>query len=198
MWTSRGTIYEGLLERNAGEVKSGAGAILHPPPTDRRHHRGDGPRPHPDRARPGGRHRRLLLSAYEHMKTKEGARDRTVARHCARRSYSGNDIVAEVVRLCAMNLYSARHRRGSLAGDPEGRLCWIAGRSANDMILTNPPFGKRQSFRIVPRGRGHQQRAAGLCARRLHRHHGQQAAQLPPAHHVRVLKVGGLRGGGDA
>lgn len=61
---------------------------------------------------------------------------------------SGNDIVPEVVRLCAMNLYlhgiggthSPVKQGDALIADDGGRY---------SLVLTNPPFGKRQSFRIV-------------------------------------------------
>lgn len=54
----------------------------------------------------------------------------------------------EVVRLCAMNLYlhgiggatSPVTQRDALLSDTGERF---------DLVLTNPPFGKRQSFRIV-------------------------------------------------
>jgi type I restriction enzyme M protein len=61
---------------------------------------------------------------------------------------SGKDIVPEVVRLCAMNLYlhgiggahSPVQQADALAADDSRRF---------DLILTNPPFGKRQSFKFV-------------------------------------------------
>ena len=54
----------------------------------------------------------------------------------------------EVVRLCAMNLYlhdiagrdSPVEARDALLGD---------GGKTYDVVLTNPPFGKKQSYRIV-------------------------------------------------
>ena len=66
----------------------------------------------------------------------------------------------EVVRLCAMNLY---------LHDIAGRESPIAARDALlgaggqtfDLILTNPPFGKKQSYRIVRDDRD-QHRAGGL------------------------------------
>jgi type I restriction enzyme M protein len=65
-----------------------------------------------------------------------------------RSRFSGIDIVPEVVRLCAMNLYlhdiagrdSPIEARDALLGD---------GGKTYDLVLTNPPFGKKQSYRIV-------------------------------------------------
>lgn len=90
----------------------------------------------------------FLLAAYEHMRGKPGANDRTAARKLREEKLSGHDIVAEVVRLCAMNLYlhgigggtSPVSQRDALLADDGKRY---------DLVLTNPPFGKRQSFRIV-------------------------------------------------
>ena len=144
----KGTIYEGLLERNAGEVKSGAGQyftpralidaiteVMDPGPTQTVHDPAVGT---------GG----FLLSAYEHMKAKEAARDRTLARALRETKLSGTDIVAEVVRLCAMNLY-LHGIGGAVSPVTQKDALLDRGASSYDMVLTNPPFGKRQSFRIV-------------------------------------------------
>ena len=64
------------------------------------------------------------------------------------RTFSGKDIVDGVVRLCIMNLFlhgiggeeSPVETGDSLISDPGDRY---------DMVLTNPPFGKRSSITIV-------------------------------------------------
>jgi type I restriction enzyme M protein len=143
----KGSIYEGLLERNAQEVKSGAGqyftpralidamvTVVDPEPRETVHDPASGT---------GG----FLLKAWEHMRTKPLARNAEI--YTAMRSrFSGIDIVPEVVRLCAMNLYlhdiagrdSPIEARDALPGD---------GGRTYDLVLTNPPFGKKQSYRIV-------------------------------------------------
>jgi type I restriction enzyme M protein len=143
----KGLIYEGLLERNAQEVKSGAGQyftlralidamvmVIDPEPQETIHDPACGT---------GG----FLLAAWEHMRKKPLARNAEV--YSAMRSrFSGIDIVPEVVPLCAMNLYlhdiagreSPVEARDALLGD-HGKTY--------DMVLTNPPFGKKQSYRIV-------------------------------------------------
>ncbi|OQW41147.1 MAG: DNA methyltransferase [Proteobacteria bacterium SG_bin5] len=144
----KGTIYEGLLERNAGEVRSGAGQyftpralinaivqVMDPDPTESVHDPACGT---------GG----FLLAAYEHMREKPAAADRSVARRLREEMLSGKDIVPEVVRLCAMNLYL--HGIGGAHSPVKQGDALIADDGARyDVILTNPPFGKRQSFRIV-------------------------------------------------
>ena len=144
----KGTIYEGLLERNAGEVKSGAGqyftprplieattALIDPEPTETVHDPAVGT---------GG----FLLAAYNHMRAKPAAQDRRVGQALREQKLTGKDIVADVVRLCAMNLYL--HGIGGNHGVVELKDALLADDGRRfDVVLTNPPFGRRQSFRIV-------------------------------------------------
>lgn len=144
----KGAIYEGLLERNAGEVKSGAGQYFTPRPLIYVITRLIDPEPnetvHDPAVGTGG----FLLAAYEHMKAKTAAKDRRVAKALREDKLSGTDIVAEVVRLCAMNLYL--HGIGGAMPPVQQKDALLdRGDKTFDVILTNPPFGKRQSFRIV-------------------------------------------------
>ena len=146
----KGAIYEGLLERNAAEVKSGAGQYFTPRPLIQAMVHVLAPRigetVHDPACGTGG----FLLSAYEYMKEHGGAqaRDRTAQRRLREQTFSGNDIVDEVVRLCAMNLYlhgigngeSPIRSTDALAADPGERF---------DVILTNPPFGKKSSYKVI-------------------------------------------------
>ena len=142
----KGAIYEGLLQRNAEETKSGAGQYFTPralidaivevvdPRVDQT--------VHDPACGTGG----FLLSAYEHMKKQ--TQDTYLLRQLRTASISGADIVESVVRLCSMNLYlhgiaaddSPIAQTDALAGDPGERF---------DVILTNPPFGKRSSVTYV-------------------------------------------------
>jgi type I restriction enzyme M protein len=144
----KGSIYEGLLEKNAAEVKSGAGQYFTPRPLidvmtkliDPR----IGETVHDPACGTGG----FLLSAYEHMRQQPGAQDRSNQRKLREQSLSGTDIVDEVVRLCGMNLYLHGIGNGespiksgdALASDPGDRY---------NVILTNPPFGKKSSYRVI-------------------------------------------------
>lgn len=90
----------------------------------------------------------FLLAAYEYLKGQ--SRARVQLQKLREKTFFGTDIVDEVVRLCAMNLYlhgiggaaqfSPVQQADALAVKPE-REC--------DIILTNPPFGKKSSYRIV-------------------------------------------------
>lgn len=96
----KGTIYEGLLERNAGEVKSGAGQYFTPRPLIDAIVYVIDPEPietiHDPAVGTGG----FLLSACDHMRKKPAA-NRKVATRRREDRLSGKDIVVEVVRLCA-------------------------------------------------------------------------------------------------
>ncbi len=142
----KGEIYEGLLEKNAGEVKSGAGQYFTPRPLINAIVDVMAPRidetVHDPACGTGG----FLLSAYDHMKGQ--SRDREQQRRLREKSLSGVDIVDEVVRLCGMNLYlhgigngeSPIRSGDALANEPDERY---------DVILTNPPFGRKSSYRVI-------------------------------------------------
>lgn len=142
----KGAIYEGLLERNAAEVKSGAGQYFTPRSLIETMVEVVNPRigetVHDPACGTGG----FLLAAYDHMKGQ--SHDKITQRKLREKSLSGTDIVDEVVRLCGMNLYlhgigngeSPIRRGDALATDPGDRY---------DVILTNPPFGKKSSYKVI-------------------------------------------------
>lgn len=142
----KGEIYEGLLERNAAEVKSGAGQYFTPRPVIDAIVRCVDPKIGETVCDPACGTGGFLLSAYDHMKGQ--SQDREKLRHLRHSSLRGFDIVDEVVRLCAMNLYlhgvgndsSPVDQADTLAGDRGERF---------DVVLTNPPFGKKSSYRVV-------------------------------------------------
>jgi type I restriction enzyme M protein len=89
----------------------------------------------------------FLLAAFEYLKDKTAnARE---LNHLKTRSLHGNDLVPNVARLCAMNLYlhgigtDPKHPAISIGDSLETRPELV------DMVLTNPPFGKKSSFTIV-------------------------------------------------
>lgn len=144
----KGAIYEGLLERNAAEVKSGAGQYFTPRPVIQAIVDVVDPQPGETVCDPAVGTGGFLLAAYEHMCKHATAQDIKMSRKMREESFFGTDIVAEVVRLCAMNLYLH-----GLGGDKP--LVKQADALLNkddrhyDLVLANPPFGKKQSFRIV-------------------------------------------------
>jgi type I restriction enzyme M protein len=99
----KGDAYEGLLERNAQDVKGGAGQYF----TPRAAHRRDrGLRAAParrDRRRPRLRHRRLPA---RRARVRRATSSSTATRSApALRGAARHELVPNVARLCAMNLY---------------------------------------------------------------------------------------------
>jgi type I restriction enzyme M protein len=142
----KGTIYEGLLERNAQEVKSGAGQYFTPRPLIDALVQCINPQIDETISDPACGTGGFLLSAYDHMKSQTNDRDKL--KFLREKTFSGTDIVNDVVRLCAMNLYlhgisngdSPVHQGDSLSADSGVRY---------DIVLSNPPFGKKSSYQII-------------------------------------------------
>src|SRR6267154_3410564 len=143
----KGNIYEGLLARNAEDVKSGAGQYFTPRPLIEAMVQVVDPKPNQTVHDPACGTAGFLLAAWEHMKQHPKARDRGVYA-ALKNKFSGIDIVPEVVRLAAMNLYL--HGITGVDSIVEAKDALLgAGGKTYDVILTNPPFGKKQSYRIV-------------------------------------------------
>ncbi len=143
---TKGEIYEGLLERNAAEVKSGAGQYFTPRPLIQAIVEVVNPQigetVHDPACGTGG----FLLCAYERMKDQTGG-DKKLNKKLREHTFSGVDIVPEVVRLCAMNLYL--HGIGNSDSCIERRDALSSAYGHYSVILTNPPFGKKSSYRII-------------------------------------------------
>jgi type I restriction enzyme M protein len=141
----KGDAYEGLLERNAEDVKSGAGqyftprALIHaivdcmqPAPGERIVDPACGT---------GG----FLLVAHDYL-TEHYELDREQKHHLRFDALHGIELVDGVSRLCAMNLFlhgigpddekrdPPIHTDDSLRNEPKDHA---------DVVLTNPPFGKK-------------------------------------------------------
>jgi type I restriction enzyme M protein len=146
----KGDAYEGLLQKNAEDVKSGAGQYFTPRPLIRAIV--DVMRPQPDMTicdpacGTGG----FLLAAHEHISHNNPNLDRDQKHQLRFEALCGSEIVDNTARLCVMNLLlhgigaedadSPITVEDSLKGDPGERF---------DMVLTNPPFGKKSSMTIV-------------------------------------------------
>ncbi len=142
----KGEIYEGLLEKNASEVKSGAGQYFTPRPVIETIVKCVNPRIGETVCDPACGTGGFLLAAYDHMKGQ--TQDRTKLSELRHSAFQGVDIVDEVVRLCAMNLYL--HGIGN-GGSPvvQGDALAFDGGQRFDVVLTNPPFGKKSSYRVI-------------------------------------------------
>lgn len=142
----KGQIYEGLLEKNASEVKSGAGQYFTPRPVIDAIVQCVKPQIREKVCDPACGTGGFLLAAYDYMK--DQSKDRELLRKLRHEAVTGVDIVDEVVRLCAMNLYL--HGIGN-GGSPVYQADALAKDNGNkyQVVLTNPPFGKKSSYRVV-------------------------------------------------
>jgi type I restriction enzyme M protein len=144
----KGDAYEGLLAKNAEDVKSGAGQYFTPRPLIQAIVDVMRPTATNRVADPAAGTGGFLLSAYEHMKT--DTLDPDEKKFLRDDALRGWEIVDATARLCAMNLLLHG------IGTPEGSsLITVddALRSAPsdhfDMVLTNPPFGKKSSYKVI-------------------------------------------------
>jgi type I restriction enzyme M protein len=146
----KATIYEGLLEKNAQDIKSGAGQYFTPRPLIRAMVDAMAPRPGETICDPACGTGGFLIAAHDYIADHYGTLDRDQWQHLRHEALFGWEIVDAAARLCVMNLYlrgigangskSPIHVGDSLAADPGDRF---------DMVLTNPPFGKKSSVTYV-------------------------------------------------
>lgn len=146
---AKGDLYEGLLQRNAEDTKSGAGQYFTPRPLIDAIVACIKPDPMKTIADPACGTGGFFLSANKwilennklNKKEKEFLRDET---------FHGNEIVPSARRLCLMNLFL--HNIGSLDGEPEvERSDALLNKPSEhfDYVLANPPFGKKSSITIT-------------------------------------------------
>jgi type I restriction enzyme M protein len=143
----KGEVYEGLLARNADDVRGGAGQYFTPRPVIRAIVEVMRPTPMMRISDPACGTGGFLLAAFEYLKNRT-ANDKE-ADHLRTRALHGVDIVSNVVRLCAMNLFL--HGIGTDHEHPVVERADSLESKAGpvEMVLTNPPFGKKSSFTIV-------------------------------------------------
>ena len=144
----KGEVYESLLARNAEDVRGGAGQYFTSRPIVRAIVEVMRPQPGMVISDPASGTGGFLLAAYEWLKNKvkPGAEDAFLRTRALR----GGDIVPNVARLCAMNLYL--HGVGTDSNHPPITIGDSIAQEPNekvDLVLTNPPFGKKSSITVV-------------------------------------------------
>lgn len=144
----KGEIYEGLLQKNAEDVKSGAGQYFTPRPLIRTMVRCLRPEPMKTIADPCCGSGGFFLAAQSFIADPENyTLDREQKEFLKNETFYGNELVPTTFKLCLMNLYL--HNIGDIYGnvpvtlvdalltDPGTRV---------DYVLTNPPFGKKSAI----------------------------------------------------
>jgi len=142
----KGDAYEGLLEKNAQDVKGGAGQYFTPRPLIQAIVAVTNPKPGEVILDPACGTGGFLLAAYEHLAAL--SLDRDQKKHLRLKSLRGVELVDSVVRLCAMNLML--HGVGGMESEkdlPVERADSLATpyRPTVDLVLSNPPFGRSSS-----------------------------------------------------
>jgi type I restriction enzyme M protein len=145
----KGDAYEGLLERNAQDTKSGAGQYFTPRALIQAMVDCIAPQPGESICDPACGTGGFLFTAHNHITSHHKNLTRDQLKHLKEKAFTGYELVQATARVCAMNLML--HGIGSeksvpvvvgdaLAADPGERF---------DVVLANPPFGKKSSTVIV-------------------------------------------------
>ena len=142
----KGDIYEGLLEKNAEDTKSGAGQYFTPRPLIQAMVACIQPKPMKTIADPACGTGGFFLAAYDWIES-QNKLDKEEREFLKYRTFKGNEIVASTRRLALMNLFL--HNIGDIDSDnlisPNDSLIADSGERF-DYILANPPFGKKSSM----------------------------------------------------
>lgn len=142
----KGDIYEGLLEKNAEDTKSGAGQYFTPRALIWAMVECIRPEPKKTLADPACGTGGFILAAYDFL-VKNHKLDKEQKEFLKHRAFSGNEIVANTRRLALMNMFL--HNIGDIGGDStisaQDALIGDSGERF-DYVLANPPFGKKSSM----------------------------------------------------
>lgn len=144
----KGDAYEGLLEKNAQDIKSGAGQYFTPRALIRGMVDAIAPKPRETICDPACGTGGFFLISHEYIVKHNPNMTKDQKRVLKESTFRGWELVQSTARLCAMNMML--HGIGgdklpltvadSLTSDPGDRF---------DIVLTNPPFGKKSSITIV-------------------------------------------------
>ena len=147
---TKGDLYEGLLQKNAEDTKSGAGQYFTPRVLIQAMVECMRPEPMKTIADPACGTGGFFLGAYNWL-TRDGQtlnpKQKRFLRH---ETFFGNEIVASTRRMCLMNLFL--HNIGDMDGEPtvaRADALISEPKSTFDYVLANPPFGKKSSMTIT-------------------------------------------------
>jgi type I restriction enzyme M protein len=149
----KGDAYEGLLEKNAADTKSGAGQYFTPRALIKAMVDVMQPEPGQTIGDPACGTGGFLLAAHDYITNPDHYQlDRSQLRFLRDQTFRGNEIVDNTARLCAMNLFLHGIGGADINATPP-----IAVRDALltepaekvDLVLANPPFGKKSSVTVI-------------------------------------------------
>ncbi len=150
----KGDVYEGLLEKNAQDTKSGAGQYFTPRPLIQAMVEAVSPSPGETSADPACGTGGFFLAAKDFITSEYQPLTRTQSKALKEDTFQGWEIVDNTARLCTMNLYL--HGIGPEAIGEDEAPPIIVGDALQDLpsekydyVLTNPPFGKKSSFTVI-------------------------------------------------
>jgi type I restriction enzyme M protein len=155
-WTAmssdvKGDAYEDLLERNAQDIKSGAGQYFTPRPLIQAIVDCIVPRPGEVIIDPACGTGGFLLLAHNYLASHYDL-DKEQKRHLRYEALRGVELVDGVSRLCAMNLYLHGIGPDDDAQEPPVKTDDALRNEPGEhspIVLTNPPFGKKSSITVV-------------------------------------------------
>ncbi len=141
----KGKIYEGLLEKNAEDTKSGAGQYFTPRALIKAIVACVAPQPEKTIIDPSCGTGGFFLAAFDHIAQYDLTKDQKA--FLKNETFFGNEIVSSTRRMCLMNMFL--HNIGEMDGDSSisstDALISEAERQY-DYVLANPPFGKKSSM----------------------------------------------------
>lgn len=146
----KGAIYEGLLQKGAESEKKGAGQYFTPRPIIEAIVDVMQPQPMQIIADPACGTGGFLTVAHDYItNNKDRPLSKKEARFLKHDAFRGNDISDSVARLCAMNLYLHGIGTDECPISTSDALAKEVGENKVDMVLANPPFGKKSSVTII-------------------------------------------------
>lgn len=145
----KGDAYEGLLQKNAEDVKGGAGQYFTPRALIAAMVEAVAPQPSQTICDPACGTGGFLLAAHDYL-AKHHALDRAQKKKLKSGTFFGIELVDSVTRLCAMNLLLHGIGGESEEDLPVATKDALTGKHGEyEIVLANPPFGKKSSVTIV-------------------------------------------------
>lgn len=144
----KGAIYEGLLEKNAEDTKSGAGQYFTPRALIKTMVDCVQPQPLKTICDPACGTGGFFLAAYDHIvqNHKLNKEEKVFLKN---NTFYGNEIVANTRRMCLMNMFL--HNIGEIDGETTiaSKDALLGDGNTYDYVLANPPFGKKSSITVT-------------------------------------------------